>query len=248
MGLQQKLATLREISRSQGVGAVIRHAFGKLSMLFAKKPDAGSAGWAASKKAVDDRFDQKYNVDTGGVTHLHDLKIAGPNRRFGTTHIASDPDEFTAALSSLTIRHADYTFIDLGCGKGRALILACSYPFRRIVGVEFALELYMAAQDNLRRAAAAGVDITRIELLHADATLFDFPIEPLVLFLYNPFDGEVMKTMVHRIRQTHLRNPRPLFVLYTNPLLYDHWIDAGFLTLLRGDTFALLAPPRIDSV
>jgi SAM-dependent methyltransferase len=243
MRLQRKLGTLRDIYRSQGVGAVIRHTIGKVSVLFIEKPDAGSSRWLESKKAVDDRFDQRYNVDTGGVTHLHDLKIVGPNRRFGTTHIASDPAEFTAAVSSLSIRHADYTFIDLGCGKGRALMMASSYSFRRIIGVEFALELYMAAQENLRRAAAAGVDIIRIELLHADATHFEFPLEPLVLFLYNPFDGDVMQTMVHRIRQTHLRNPRPVFVLYTNPLLYKHWIDAGFLTLQRGDSFVLLAPP-----
>jgi methylase of polypeptide subunit release factors len=73
-------------------------------------------------------------------------------------HTASDPDELANAVASLDVEHKDFTFIDLGSGKGRALVLALSYPFRRVVGVEFALELHRVAEANLISLAATGTE------------------------------------------------------------------------------------------
>jgi hypothetical protein len=73
-------------------------------------------------------------------------------------------------------------------------------------------------------------------------TKFYFPLEPLVVFLYNPFEGVVMRKVVERVRQTHVENPRPIFILYVNPVLEKVWIEGGFSRLKRGGTFSLLAP------
>jgi SAM-dependent methyltransferase len=45
--------------------------------------------------------------------------------------------------------HAD-TFIDLGCGKGRALLIAARLPYRRVIGVEI-------DEDWLRRPGATSI-------------------------------------------------------------------------------------------
>jgi hypothetical protein len=242
MKLGRKFQTACEILRSEGFRALARHTAAKLWHSVHKTEGDGATVWEVRKKTVDATFDSDHGVDTGGTTHLNDFNIAGPHRRFGTCHIASDPDEFADAVASLDIEHRDFTFIDLGSGKGRALILGLSYPFRRILGVEFALELHHAAETNLISLAATGTDTCRIELLHADVTKFDFPLEPLVVFLYNPFEGVVMRKVVERVRQTHAENPRPIFILYVKPVLEKVWIEGGFSLLKRGGTFSLLAP------
>ena len=71
---------------------------------------------------------------------LHDLTIDSPNAVLGGSHIATGPHQFASAMSGLDIDPRGCTFVDLGSGKGRALIMAAGYPFACIVGVEFAEE------------------------------------------------------------------------------------------------------------
>jgi SAM-dependent methyltransferase len=242
--LAQKWETAREKFKSEGLRAVARHAATKLWRSVRKQNASVQAPWEIRKEIVDASFDKDRGINTGGTTHLHGLHVIGPYRRVGTTHIASDPDEFAIAIASLDIEHKDFTFIDLGSGKGRALILALSYPFRRIVGVEFALELHRTAEANLINLAANGTEVGRVELFHADVTTFQFPEEPSVIYLYNPFEGDVMRKVIQCVLRSHATNPRPIFVLYTTPLLESYWTDGGFTAIKRGSTFSLLVPPN----
>ena len=190
---RRKLAAARERFHSHGLRGLTLHLAGRLyTSIWRKK----NVEWLARKERVDQLFDNKYDIDTRGITPLADLQIAGRHRLYGVAHIASDPAEFSDALASLNIRHEDFIFIDLGSGKGRALLLALTLPFRRIVGVEFALELHRIAEANLIRFAATGTDVGRISLVHADATDFELPIEPLVIYMYNPFNDKVMSRIV----------------------------------------------------
>jgi len=241
--LRRKFETACEKLKSQGLRAVARHAAARLWGSVGKRDASVQAPWEIRKKTVDASFDRDHGVDTGGTTQLTDLVIAGPYRRFGIAHTASDPDEFADAVDSLCIEHKDFTFIDLGSGKGRAAVLALSYPFRRIVGVEFALELHRVAAANLTSLAATGRDVRRIEFVHADATSFNFPDEPSVIYLYHPFEGDVMHRVVQRVLRAHAANPRPIFILYANPFLESYWIKAGFVSMKRGATFSVLVPP-----
>jgi predicted RNA methylase len=240
-GWRRKIATVRASLESQGLRVFAVRAANKLWSLISTKKDTA---WLAHKARVDELFDTKYGLDTRGITHLSNLEIAGPNRPNGVAHIASDPDEFSNALASLQIKHEEFIFIDLGSGKGRALLLALRFPFRRIVGVEFALELHRIAQTNLVRfAAAGGMDTGRVSLVHVDATEFELPTEPLVIYMYNPFNAYVMKRVVDRVLASHSAYPRPIYVIYANPFLEELWVDQGFTVLARGNTFSLIVPP-----
>jgi hypothetical protein len=77
-------------------------------------------------------FDLKYGVeiagDIGGRTYLSDLNIPSPNRIYGKDYSGVAPERFLAILSSLNLRFEDFTFIDFGSGKGRALLLASEFP------------------------------------------------------------------------------------------------------------------------
>lgn len=240
---RRKLATARERLHSHGLlGLMLHHAEQLYSRTRKKKQDAE---WLVHKDRVDRLFDDKYDIDTRGITQLEQLQITSRNRMYGVAHIASDPGEFSEALASLQIEHEDFIFIDLGSGKGRALLLALHFPFRRIIGVEFALELDRIAQANLIRVGASGIDVNRIGLVHADATEFELPPEPSVIYLYNPFNDAVMNGVIERVLRSSREHPRPIYVVYANAFLEKRWLEHGFVVLKRGSTFSTLCPPSI---
>lgn len=200
----------------------------------------GEARWRARKEAVDAAFDAEAGVSTGGITHLYGLSIVGPNAASGVSHIACDPDEFRAALDGLDTALSGSTFVDLGSGKGRALVLAARYPFAAIVGVEFAGELHAAAVANV--AALPASDRARIRLVHEDATRFAFPDGPLVVFLYNPFEAAVCRAVAERLRADLRARPRPVRVVYLTPQHREAWTGAGWSPAREGAGFIVLAP------
>jgi SAM-dependent methyltransferase len=108
----------------------------------------------------------------------------------------------------------DLTFIDLGSGKGRALLMAAPYGFKRIVGVEFMPEWHRVAQENIRRFTAANPSAPPIESLCMEALDFDFPADPLVVYLFNPFPEPLFAAVLERLRKSLLKNLRPVIVAY----------------------------------
>jgi SAM-dependent methyltransferase len=202
------------------------------------------APWLLKKLEVDRRFDAQFAVETSGVTPLSALHITGNNRRFGVNHIASDPDELERALDSLPHDLKGLTFVDLGSGKGRAVLLASRRPFRRIVGVEFAQELHETARINVERFPRSAQKCERIELVCADAAHYELPDEDLVIFMYHPFGLEVMRTIAARACASLRARPRLMYVLYTNPFYVEAWTALGFQPLASRGNFALLSWPQ----
>lgn len=199
-----------------------------------------------AKRQIDREFDSRFGVDTGGVTYLSGLEIDSHRRRHGVNHWAMDPGEMQAALASLAIDHARFTFVDFGSGKGRAMLMASLLPFRRIVGIEFAPELHRQAKDNIRRFQHPGQRCHNLESVCMDAASYELPDEPLVVFLYNPFGAEVMREVAHNVVESLRKRPRELYVLYANPFQADAWLQAGFVEKVRGSTFALFVHPLAE--
>jgi hypothetical protein len=111
----------------------------------------------------------------------------------------------------------DFTFIDLGAGKGRALLMASDYPFARIMGVEFMPDLCRAAQENIASYSTSSPDrqkCRQMEMVCTDACDFTFPIEPLVVYLFNPFSEPVFVKVLENLRQSVEQAPREVYVAY----------------------------------
>lgn len=132
----------------------------------------------------------------------------------GRPYYASDPWLFEQIMQALPIKFHDFTFIDLGSGKGRALLMAAPYGFKKIIGVEFMPEWHKAAEENLRKFAEANQSSPPMESQCMDARDFEFPLEPLVIYLFNPFPEPVFVAVMERLRQSFLERPRPVFVAY----------------------------------
>ena len=95
--------------------------------------------------------------------------------------------------------------------------MACEYPFKSIIGVEFSPALHSVAELNYRKYKSPTQRCRNIELLRLDAAEFDLPDGPLVLFMYNPFDETIMRRMAENVAASLRRSPRPLTVVYFNP-------------------------------
>ena len=164
----------------------------------------------------DVEYDWDHGVDTTGATvHWRD-------RLLGVFHSAYQPTEpalFHEMLCALAIDFTGFVFIDLGSGKGRTLLMATEYPFRRIVGVELLPALNRVAQENLRKYTSATQKCFALESVCADACQFEFPAEPTVLYLFNPLSESGLAMVIENLERSLKAHPRKVFVLYHNPLL-----------------------------
>jgi hypothetical protein len=136
---------------------------------------------------------------------------------------------------STGLNFRDFTFVDLGSGKGRTLLMASDYPFRRIIGVELLPSLHQIAQENVRQYKSASQKCFALESICADATDFPLPEEPLVIFLFNPFPESGMRQVVANLEQSLRAHPRPVFVLYHNPLLEHTLAESKRLRKIAGE-------------
>jgi Histone methylation protein DOT1 len=127
-----------------------------------------------------------------------------------------------------------FCFIDLGSGKGRVLLMASEYPFRRIIGVELLPNLNAIAEENIRKFKSVSQKCFNIVSICADALDFDFPPEPIVLYLFNPFPASILERVIAKLELALDETPRPVFVLYHNPLLEHILSRSGKLKKLSG--------------
>lgn len=173
-------------------------------------------------------LDARYGMDTSGCIDQVDLDThAYANWIHGVYYQASDEGILGRLIAASGIQPGDYTFVDLGCGKGRMLFAALELGFKAAIGVEFSAELLRVATENARLFRQRRPD-ARIELRHIDAADFEFPTGNVVLYLYNPFGEPVMQRVAQHARGRCGNDQAPLWVWYHNPRCADCWDTAGF--------------------
>ena len=168
-------------------------------------------------------YDWDHRVDTTGAT------VGWRDRLLGLLHSPyqpTDPALFQEMLASLKIDFRDFIFIDIGSGKGRTLLMASDYPFRRIIGIELLPELHRVAQENIRRYRIDSQRCLAMESICGDAREFVFPPEPTVLYLFNPLPEAGLVQLLANLEQSLREHPRPLLVIYHNPVL-EHALAAS---------------------
>jgi SAM-dependent methyltransferase len=163
-------------------------------------------------------WDLLHGVDTCGDIPLATLDFQSENKTPGLEYQSHHPAIIRAAIGSLPIHYQDYTFVDLGCGKGRVLLVASAFPFRRIVGLEFAPSLAETARRNLKSFRSLSQRCSEIEVITTDASEYELQPEPQVLYFYSPFERTLMEQIACRIEDSFQRRPRDLLVLFSGVL------------------------------
>src|SRR5436190_1524408 len=145
-------------------------------------------------------YDWRHEVSTCGDVALADLEVIGQNGKHGVSYAPSHPTFLFRLLDGLAIDYKRYQFVDLGSGKGRVLLVASEFPFRGITGVEFAPELHDIALDNVRRYKSRTQRCGNITCVNGDAMQYEFPREPTVALMFNPFRPAVMVPILRRLQ------------------------------------------------
>lgn len=156
-----------------------------------------------------------HGVDTCGEIPLVDLNFESEFKTPGLEYQSHHPSIIRAGLRSLQIRHQNYTFVDFGCGKGRVLLVASEFPFRRIIGLEFAPPLVEIARRNLKKYRTSHQQCLEIEVITADATTYELPPEAHVLYFYSPFAPSTMDRVLQNIESSLQTFPRDVLVLFS---------------------------------
>jgi SAM-dependent methyltransferase len=174
-----------------------------------------------------DSFDAKFGTDTERSEVLVHLSIQSPNYVHGMRYEASSADTCERTIASLEIEFPRFTFVDLGCGKGRPLIIAAQHGFLKVVGVEFARELVERCHENIAKTR-----IGNAEVLHLDVCDYRFPLTPLVVYMFNPFDAKIMARVLQNLRGSYEQFPRSIRIIYVhtgNPEIFALFRNESWL-------------------
>lgn len=179
--------------------------------------------WLAYKPERDRTFDRRFGTDTGGSVATSELGILDrPTREQAILYLPSPPGVTRWMLRNVGVAPAQCTFVDLGCGKGRVLLIASEWPFKRILGVEISETLAAVARDNARRVCEAEPARTPVEVECVDAAAFVIPDGDLLLHLYHPFESDLLAKVLSRLETSWRARPRRVVVAY---LLYAAAVD-----------------------
>ena len=154
-------------------------------------------------------FDRERGVDTAGIVSPYDLGPVKGDRDRAGRYEGVLPDRLRAVIDALITDPTQWHFVDLGSGKGKALMVAAEYPFRSVVGVEFAESLHVVAVENLKKDRGPR-RCTDVSCVVGDASEFKYPDGPAVILFNNPFQGPPFE----RVLDAVAAHPHRVFFLY----------------------------------
>jgi Putative methyltransferase len=163
-------------------------------------------------------FDREHGVETAAEMPLETagVPLADVERGNGIYRPLTE-ELFRSSLASIRIDASQFTFVDIGSGKGKVMFMAADLPFKRVVGIEYALGLHEVAVRNITAYRSATQKCHDIEAMHGDALQYSLPPGPVLLFTFNALSKEIMREMMIKLDLDAAANrDRPLFFIYTN--------------------------------
>jgi len=169
----------------------------------------------------------------------YQIDVYGPNREqylypgWNGDYTPSS-DKFAERLRSLNLDWKRFVYVDLGSGKGKTLLMAAELPFRKVIGIELSQTLADVARRNLRDARNFNRQCKDIEVIWGDATAFEYPEGPLVLYTLNSFPAPIMQRVLENLRQSLEENPRETYFIVTaiTPPVAKQFADYSYFDLI----------------
>jgi len=169
-------------------------------------------------------FDRMHRVDTDGLIYADALSTGHEHDRHSAGYYATAPSLFHGAIAlwretlPATARTlSGYTLVDIGCGKGRVVMLASEHEFREVVGIELNPRLAAVARKNLRKWMIRTRACTRVRIIEGDALSTPLPDGPVVLFFFNSFEREMVEMWLAQLAQTAASRTHPIDLIYLHP-------------------------------
>ena len=170
--------------------------------------------------------EKKYGIATTGADELRALEEKGIDIDHSAIYMPVSYDVLDDIFQQLNIKNSGH-FLDIGCGKGRAMCVAAHKGFNRVTGIDLSKELCIAAEENLaitRKHCTA----LQYKIINNDAFYFEIPNDVDCIFMFNPFDDLIMDAVAENILESFEINPRSITLVYANPLYKQELLNVGF--------------------
>jgi SAM-dependent methyltransferase len=162
-------------------------------------------------------IDQRLGIETSQKTSRKLIRTGTDADAVSVGYVGATPSIIRKCLNVIGIL-ADGEFIDIGCGKGRVLVVAAEYP----IGIELSDFLCDLARRNIAKLPKE-LMAKRIQIVNGDAST---PVLAsatcVVLFFYNAFRRPLVTKLVQHLEQEIAKNQdRVVWVVYYNPVCFD---------------------------
>lgn len=170
----------------------------------------------AASRAADHWFDLRYGTDTSGIIEVDRVETDSPNKKFAMRYEVTRARPLGRLLRRLDLP-TDGRFVDIGCGKGRVLMVAARHGFTRLTGVEYSPALCEVARRNLSLFRSKTGLSFEAEVVEADAAGYEIPADANVFFMFNPFYKEILDVVAGSITDSLRVHPRDVWLIYLYP-------------------------------
>lgn len=188
-----------------------------------------SVAW---QSALDLAWDWRHGTETLKRIHPRELETDSDNKAEATYYGATRARPLALLLQELNLPRTG-GFVDLGCGKGRVLLIAAEYGFRRVTGVDFSEPLCEIARGNLAAFRTGRQLAAEVTILHSDVVRYRVREDDDIFFLYDPFQASVLNEVLDNLRRSLEAHPRKMWVIYNSPRLHDVMEQSGLFPVCR---------------
>jgi SAM-dependent methyltransferase len=185
-------------------------------------------GWKIASVIIlqEIKGEKQYGINTTGADELSRLNKAGIDISHSTIYMPVSYSLIESALQKIKPGNRKH-FLDIGCGKGRAMCVAANFGFNKLTGIDFSQAFCNSANENLTITSKKKASI-QFNVICSDAAMTHIPADVDCVFLFNPFDEMIMKKVLRNILQSLRSSPRSLNIIYANPLYKSLFLEDGF--------------------
>jgi SAM-dependent methyltransferase len=183
--------------------------------------------------------EKKYHLSTLGIDDLTKMEDKTIDITHATMYMPLNYFVLGKLMKQIVKYPNNKTFLDIGCGKGRAISVAAYYGFEKIIGVDFSKELCDDAINNTDFLKQK-FSLATFTIINEDAFDFEIPDDVTTIFLFNPFDKVITYAVLENIMDSYKKNARTIRVLYANPQYKSIFFDEGFVEIYRVKKFEYL--------
>ena len=181
-------------------------------------------------------FDLRYGTDTAWKVDIASLDIPLPDKAFAHEYGAAKAVPTRNLMDAANLPEQK-VFIDMGCGKGKALLIAAAYGCQKVIGVELSPTLCERARANLHARLKNQPEIV-FEVIQSDAAQFEFRDDENVIYFQNPFAAPIIRAVLRSLERSLQRVPRPVWILFSVAQFRASFEECPFLELKSEHIFA----------
>ncbi len=176
--------------------------------------------------------EKKYQINTTAPAELPDLTIQNGDISKSSRYEAVNFFILESLLQKIQSIEGLSSFSDLGCGKGRALVVAAHFGFTHLKGIDFAKEICEEAKQHMKKLKQAFPNIN-YEIICGN--VIDYIVEPResVFFMFNPFDDETIRIFLEKVEVSLQKHPRDIYFLYASPRHIETFFEFEYEPIYR---------------